>query len=474
MASCSSLLFMMTAVRAGFQRAEIVAALGEALGERRWAWQGASEAVAEWTAADDAKDLDIWCDDADAAPVRLSVAQALPVACIEHADDPRRLRHTGWAVESNTGLAIVDVTFGDLRVGPVLLLTQADIEVTDHRLVGAAAAADLFVRPLLRGRIVAQPRLDQARAAWRDAGDTQRAAAIHTWRASLPGMVDDIVAVLEGGEASSDLVGRARMILIRRTLAPRNLTSTWRQRRSILPAGRRKGPLGHRTEGVVVATVGTDGSGKSTVADDARTRLEAIGMPTRTAYFGMARGNLPGVGLARKVLGIKAPGGEDHSGDVVEEAAHDMPEAIDKPLDHQGLRRIAAWFYAVEYGWRYLSTVAGPKRRGEVVICDRYVYDLRDSPWPGSRASVFAEWLVPAPDVMVLPDAPVEMIHARKPERPFAEQRAQQEKFRALLAEQPGRSANLVVDTSGATADAVGPLVRAIVSAAHLDPNQRP
>ena len=187
----------------------------------------------------------------------------------------------------------------------------------------------------------------------------------------------------------------------------------------------------------------------------------------------MARGNLPGVGLARKVLGIAAPGGEDHSGDVApDDAAEEDP--ADKPLDHRSLRRLAAWFYAVEYGWRYLSTVAGPKRRGEVVICDRYVYDLRDSPWPGSRASVFAEWLVPAPDVMVLPDAPVEMIHARKPERPFAEQRAQQEKFRALLAEHPGRSANLIVDTSGATADAVGPLVRAIISAAHLDPNHTP
>ena len=464
---------MMTAERAGFQRAAIIVALGEALGERRWAWQGASQAVEQWAAANDAKDLDIWCADEDAAAVRLAVAQVLPAACIEHADDPRRLRHTGWAVESDGGLAVVDVTFGDLRVGPVLLLGQQDIEVEAHRFVGAAAAADLFVRPLLRGRIVDDNRLGEAREAWRLAGVEQRAAATRTWSSSLAAISEEICTVLDGADPSTDLVRRARAILLRQTLAPRNLGATWRQRRSIVPVGRRKGPLGHRTTGVVVATVGTDGSGKSTVADDASARLEALGMPTRTAYFGMARGNLPGVGLARKVLGIAAPGGEDHSGDVApDDAAEEDP--ADKPLDHRSLRRLAAWFYAVEYGWRYLSTVAGPKRRGEVVICDRYVYDLRDSPWPGSRASVFAEWLVPAPDVMVLPDAPVEMIHARKPERPFAEQRAQQEKFRALLAEHPGRSANLIVDTSGATADAVGPLVRAIISAAHLDPNHTP
>ena len=465
---------MMTAVRAGFQRADIVAALPDVLGDHRWAWQGADAAVDEWVAADDAKDLDIWCDDSDAAAVRLAIARELPAACIEHADDPRRLRHTGWAVTTDQGLAVVDVTFGDLRVGPVLLLPQADVEVADHRLVGAAAAADLFVRPLMRGRIVEGARLAQAREAWRTAGDSARAAALHTWRASLPGLAEPIARVLDGEEPAPDLVGRARTILLRRTVAPRNLGATWRQRRSIVPVGSRKGPLGHRTTGVVVATVGTDGSGKSTVADDARERLEALGMRTRTAYFGMARGNLPGVGLARKVLGIKAPGGEDHSAEAPEDIPEDAPAPTDKPLDHQMIRRLAAWFYAVEYGWRYLSTVAGPKRRGEVVICDRYVYDLRDSPWPGSRAAAFAEWLVPSPDVMVLPDAPVELIHARKPERPFAEQRAQQEKFRALLAEEPGRFANIRVDTSGQTQDAVAPLVRAIISAAHLDPNQRP
>jgi thymidylate kinase len=248
-----------------------------------------------------------------------------------------------------------------------------------------------------------------------------------------------------------------------------NLAASWRQRRSIVPAGRRRGPLGHRARGVVVATVGTDGSGKSTVADTARARLEALGFTTRTAYFGMARGNLPGVGLARKVLRIPAPGGEDKS--AVEPA--EVPDPGTPPADHQALRRVAAWYYAVEYGWRYLTSVAGPRRRGEVVVCDRYVYDLRDSPWPGSKAAGFAQWLVPAPDILILPDAPAEMIHARKPERPFAEQRAQQEKFRLLVAEGPGTSANLVVDTSGQTPDAVAPLVRAIISAAHLDPAAR-
>ncbi|MCU0297543.1 MAG: hypothetical protein MUF33_03360 [Candidatus Nanopelagicales bacterium] len=454
---------MMTAVPTGFQRADVVEALANVLGDRRWAWQGARDAVDQWMAADDAKDLDIWCEGSQREDVIRVVEQALPAARVEHATDPKRLQHTGWAVATGAGLAIVDVTFSDLRVGPIVLLAGSEVEVLDHRLVGTAAAADLFVRPLLRGRIVEDSRLAQARQAWAQATDVARKAAVDTWSTSMPTLVDDIVAVLAGSEPPAGLVKRARRVLLKSTVAPRNLGSSWRQRHTILPAGRHKGPLGHRARGVVVATVGTDGSGKSTVATELAQRLEAFGFTTRTAYFGMARGNLPGVGLARKLLGVPEPGGEDKS------SAADQVKDPDAGLDHPGLRKAAAWFYALEYGWRYASTVAGPKRRGEVVICDRYVYDLRESPWPGSRAAKFAQWLVPAPDVMALPDAPAEMIHARKPERPLAEQAAQQQMFRDLLAEGPGRCANLIVDTSGASQDAVGPLVRAVISAAHLD-----
>jgi thymidylate kinase len=129
---------------------------------------------------------------------------------------------------------------------------------------------------------------------------------------------------------------------------------------------------------------------------------------------------------------------------------------------------MAAWYYALEYGWRYLSTVALPRRQGRVVICDRYVYDLRESPWPGSRAAAFAERLVPRPDVLVLPDAPPEVIHARKPERSLADQAAQQAALKVLLAEHPARAANLIIDTSGPTPHPEADVVRAVYSAAHL------
>ena len=69
--------------------------------------------------------------------------------------------------------------------------------------------------------------------------------------------------------------------------------------------------------------------------------------------------------------------------------------------------------------------------------------------------------------MLILPDAPATAIHARKPERTVAEIRAQQGAFRALLAEQPASCTELVADTSGPLDAAVGPVFRAVVSAAH-------
>ena len=457
----------MTDLRAGCQRAEVVAALPGILGDSGWAWQGPVGATTQWEHDRGPKDLDIWCESTRAPSVRAAIEQLLPAARVEHADDPRRLRHTGWAVLADGGMAVVDVTFGDLRVGSVLLAAEADIRVDSHRFSGQAAAADLLIRPLLRGRIPPTDRIGEAQQAWAATSQDEQRTALRTWQRELGALAADVVSVLDGASPPTDLAKRARRVLLQRTLAPSGLAAAWKQRRSILPAGRRKGPLGHRTRGVVVAAVGTDGSGKSTVANELEQHLQRLGFTTRTAYFGMARGNLPGVGIARRMLGIATPGGE-----VV---AQDQPsETPAPPSEHQALRKVAAWYYAFEYGWRYLSTVAGPRRRAEVVICDRYIYDLRESPWPGSPASAFVERLVPRPDVMLLPDAPAELIHARKPERSLSEQRRQQQQFRALLAESPGRYANIIVDTSGQEADATQPVVRAVLSAAHLVSPPRP
>lgn len=441
----------------------VVTAALEASGER-WAWQGETGEPERWAARTGPKDLDIWYAGAPSADDPVAVLEArFPCARVAEALDPRRLRHVSVAVETPGGPAVVDVTYGDLCVGPILLVPgrYATVDPAVHRFIGVAAVADLLVRPVLRGRLPTRDRLDEARAEWAAADPAHQRALREGLTLQLGARVaEDVVAVAGGAPPDPALPRRARMRLAARSLAPGVVAATWAQRRTVIPAAGAKGPLGLRTRGVVVALVGTDGSGKSTVADGLHERLSRYGFRTGATYFGMARGNLPGVALARRVLRVGS-------------TAPSPATATEPPADHQALRRAAAWFYAGEYLWRYLRAVAPAVAARRVVIADRWVYDLRESPWPGSRAARVAERLVPAPDLLVLPDAPAEVIHRRKPERTLAEQAAQQQRFRDLLTERPARHAEIVVDTSGAAADPLAALVAAVVQAAH-GPRRRP
>ena len=379
-----------------------------------WAWQGATGAQDRWLVETGPADLDIWwrpgsgASDPDPAALVERLCRELPAAPVADSHDPARLMHTSLVVRADSGLAIIDLTHGDLRVGPVELMPAPLVTSTGGdcpRLSGAAAAADLLIRPVLRGRVPGATRVGEARAAWASASALDRSRAVDLWSRGLGAPVTaGLVAVLRGAEPTPTLVALARRRLIRATLEPRAWPSTWRQRRTIRPAGGQASPLGLRGHGVVVALVGTDGSGKSTVAAQVRERLEDAGFSTSAAYFGMARGNLPGVALARKVLGVGGvePATPKSAPDAVTPDASGDGDGLDRPL----LRRAAAWYYAAEYVWRYQRTVAPQRRRGSIVLVDRYVYDLRESPWPGSMASRVAEVLVPRPDILVLPDAP--------------------------------------------------------------------
>jgi thymidylate kinase len=438
------------------------------------AWQGADDAPEAWIDAPPATDLDIWCNAAGHAALH-AVLEGLGAATVQRADAPGRLRHQSYAVETSDGLAVVDLTTGDLMVGPVLLVPASQVQTIGasspaggRHLQGVAGAADRFVRPLMRGRTVQGPRLAQARAEWNRSGDLERAEFIDRIRAQLGRRVaDDIDATLGGTPAPPDLIRHARIALAKASLRPRSIAATWRSRRTILPARGTAGVLGLRTHGSLVVLVGTDGSGKSTVGRQLDARLSALGIETTNVYMGMARGNLPGVALARRLLGVATVAEAGPAEGMSRKATAPPPDAA---TGHALIRRFAAWYYAAEYGYRWWRDIRPAMRRGRVVICDRYVYDLRESPSPNSSAPRLVEFLMPRPHILILPDAPDGLIHARKPERPAHEQAAQQARFRELLHQGPARTASLTVDTSGLDqvgTDTIAPVVASVVASMH-------
>jgi thymidylate kinase len=174
---------------------------------------------------------------------------------------------------------------------------------------------------------------------------------------------------------------------------------------------------------VTVALVGPDGAGKSTVA---RRVTATLPFPARRVYMGVnLEASSTMLPTTRLALAVKhARGGRP-----------DMTGRIGAgPGDHSqrrrgalaGLRsslRMANW---IAEEWYRQAIAAFYQRRGQVVVfdrhffCDYYAHDVADGLTGRPLASRIHGYnlrrLYPRPDLVVLLDAPAEVLHARKGE----------------------------------------------------------
>jgi thymidylate kinase len=101
------------------------------------------------------------------------------------------------------------------------------------------------------------------------------------------------------------------------------------------------------------------------------------------------------------------------------------------------------------------------------VIFDRHPYDARlaDRPAGSSRLRrAILGHALPAPDAVVVLDAPAELLYARKPEHPLERVRAQRSAYLDLAARLPHA---LIVDVTGPLDDVARTVTAAVWSAAH-------
>jgi thymidylate kinase len=170
-----------------------------------------------------------------------------------------------------------------------------------------------------------------------------------------------------------------------------------------------------------VVFLGPDGVGKSTVIDGVQKRLAPAFL--RTTYQTFARGPL---------------------GHHAKPSPHALPP---RSLPASLLK--ACWWLAC-YTFGYFTSVYPTLVRGGLVLNHRYLLDAIVDPrryrYSGPLELLRAIWRVsPKPDLVIVLDAPPELIHARKEETTLEETIRQRDAYVALAATTPNAH---VVDTS--------------------------
>ncbi len=174
---------------------------------------------------------------------------------------------------------------------------------------------------------------------------------------------------------------------------------------------------------VTVALVGPDGAGKSTVAHRV---VAALPFPARYVYMGVnLEASSTMLPTTRLALAVKhARGGRaDMTGRTGSGPGESSRRRRGAAAELRTSLRMANW---IAEEWYRQAIAAFHQRRGRVVVfdrhffCDYYAHDVAD-PRPGrspsSRAHGFnLRRLYPRPDLVVMLDAPAEVLHARKGE----------------------------------------------------------
>lgn len=164
--------------------------------------------------------------------------------------------------------------------------------------------------------------------------------------------------------------------------------------------------------GLVVAFLGPDGVGKSTIIERVEQAAPRLFLSPRGFHL------RPRLGRTRKAT-VTDPHGQNERG---------LMGSIVKLL---------LWW--TDYNLSYVTIVYPALIRSSIVIFDRYYEDLLVDPkryrygGPAWLAH-FGRWLVPGPHLFIVLDAPAETVHARKQEVSLAELIRQREGYRRMSA----------------------------------------
>jgi len=295
---------------------------------------------------------------------------------------------------------------------------------------------NLIGKPSLQEKHVARLRELQASGldAARIADQTRRFGTARVVRAAL----DDFETLLTNPDRWRRLRARARRMLLLRTT---NALGAFRYRH-----GDR---LRWRRRAVVLALLGPDGCGKTTLADTLEELLRNSPLRPGRVYMGCWGHDLLPMRQARRLtppqvsplrlllrrLGLRVALCEEERAAL---AANPRRMSLALAAFRTGIKNAAfAVALAIELGYRYVRFIALARR--PIVLTDRYVYDLEfrhgRAPFEhGAWARKLFYRLFPPPDGILYLTAPYDLVAARKPQLDRALFETMDRGFRAVLA----------------------------------------
>lgn len=207
--------------------------------------------------------------------------------------------------------------------------------------------------------------------------------------------------------------------------------------------------------GILVATAGPDGAGKSTLIDKTALAFAEEFPLVKKQYMGWREFILP----TKKLLGIISPSKNKASSEE-----DDSPTSGQEAPKPNWTYNLSILHYFADLWARYIFLIRPALSRGGLVLCDRYFYDVLVREAWVCRNRLF-RWLLlrltPKPTVTVLFTGDPEVIVARKQEVSSEEAARQMELF-AVLDRHPEKV--LKVDVSSPLDRNLADLVNAIVA----------
>jgi thymidylate kinase len=205
--------------------------------------------------------------------------------------------------------------------------------------------------------------------------------------------------------------------LRRELLELRGPTSAWASLRYWTRDAIRRIRRWRNPSGVHLVLLGPDGAGKSTT-------LSAVGAALAPSFRRVASYHLAPAILRRPA------------------AAHRVVDPHGRPPRSLlgSLLKLAYW--ALDYSLGYLLAVRPALARSTLVLFDRYLVDALVDPrryrYGGPKLALRAVWrVVPKPDLVILLDAPAEVLRGRKQELPLEEIARQRNAYRTLVEQLP-------------------------------------